>query len=306
MCRLILKVLLVVMMVASIPTVFASEQDLAGIVTAVQASESRIQDMSIEYTCIRKPFGRSDVPNDGYPGWWKQQSGTLTVKGDKVKLERSYFDSVTAKPLKQVLAYGGALTLNSCTTADSNDIGCCAEGRTHNFSSWFNPILALSVTGGKSFSAELLQMDAVLKPETANVNGVTCQVIELYRKTAKGTNLRSFKVYVDPSKDWAIRKVEKYWNNFKCLEKVMEIKEYTTTGGVLIPSKATYIEYERPHGKKTSTPVVEQELQVTNIKLNQQVPDSAFAVVFSPGTKVWNDILRMSYVIPDGSQMLPE
>ena len=142
-------------------------------------------------------------------------------------------------------------------------------------------------------------MDAELQEGSFTINEVSCKLVKLYKKTPKGTILRSFNVYLDPSSNYAPIKIEKYWYNFQCLERVVEVEELTEVGGVYIPQKAVCVIYNRPHGSQTSNAVTQQELTVSSIELNQGIADSVFEPTFAPGTKVWDSTLEVKYTVPE-------
>lgn len=293
----------------SIPTTAsAGEPTLQSIVTAVGNSESKIQDLKIEYTCIRKPYGVSKdwqpTGKEKYPGWWKQETGVLQQKGNKVRLDRTYYQTTSATTqLEKTLRYNGSTTSSSATKSHGANQGILSAGRSHGFRKWFNPILTLSATGDSKLSSELNRANTEFVAGTYDVGGVSCELVKLYNKTPKGTILRSFNVYLDPDSNYAPRKIEKYWYNFKCLERVVEVKEVTKVGDVYVPTKAVCVTYVRPHNSLSSNPVTIQELNVTNIGINDSIADTDFELSFGQGDRVWNSILELNYVLPDSLEL---
>ena len=292
-------------LIMSIPTTASAEEPtLQSIVTEVSNAENSIQDIKIEYTCIRKPYGVDPnwqpSANERYPGWWKQETGVWQQKGDKIRLDRTYYKTTSAtEQIEESTAYNGTNTKYIEPVTKSLTLGKVNSGRWHGFRKWFNPVLALSATGDTKLSSELANMDAEIQEGSYTINRVSCKLVKLYKKTPKGTILRSFNVYLDPSSNYAPIKVEEYWNNFQCLERTVEVKELTKVGDVYVPTKAICITYNRPHASQTSNAVTQQELTTTNIKVNQGISDSAFELSFAPGTKVWDDTIAIKYIVPE-------
>lgn len=277
------------------------------VITAVKNAENAIQDLKIEYTCIRRPCGSKgrkltkdeQAKVDKYPGWYKQETGVLQQNGSKLRLDWTYYRSSVTKPRQQSIAYDGSKTLRSESRPDSSVQGVLSAGRSHNFRRWFNPVLTLSATGDNKLSDELGSKDADLAVEDHDVKGAACRLIKLYKENRKGNIVRSFNVYLDPDKNYAIRKVEKYWDEFLCLEQTVEVEEFTKAGGVYVPSKAVCVTYNRPRGSLTSEPVYEQELNVTGITLNKGIEVSVFELKFKAGARVWNSILEIGYTVKE-------
>lgn len=278
--------------------VMAAEATLENIITSVKNNEKQIQDLKIEYTCVRKPFGVDEswsVDNEKYPGFFMPETGVLTIQGDKVKLERTYYESTsTSKQLQETISYDGSTTASVSTTSWGKNLGVVSAGRSHRIRHRFNPVLALSATGDFELSEELTNMDAKLAG-TYEVDGVSCILVKLFKITDAGTVLRSYNVFLDTNRNYAPHKIEKYWYNFQCLEKVVEIKEFTKIGDAFVPSKITYTNHVRPRGSKTSKASTVQELNVTNISINESIDGSRFDLTFGPDTRVWDDILNLKY-----------
>jgi len=295
-----LMILCIALLTSSTANAGDSLQD---IISAVSTSESAIDDIKIEYTCIRKPYGADPnwqpSANERYPGWWKQETGTWQQKGDKIRLDRTYYKTTSATTqVEESTTYDGTGTKHSESFAEILN-GLVTAGRWHGFRKWFNPVLALSATGDTKLGSELANMNAEIQEGSYTINRVSCKLVKLYKKTPKGTILRSFNVYLDPSSNYAPIKVEEYWNNFQCLERTVEVKELTKVGDVYVPTKAICITYNRPHASQTSNAVTQQELTTTNIKVNQGISDSAFELSFAPGTKVWDDTIAIKYIVPE-------
>ncbi len=281
-------------------TASAGDPTLANIASAVENTENAIQDLKIEYTCIRRPFGADEnwqpSANERYPGWYKPETGVFIQKGNKIKLKRLLYPTTSAtKQVEDIISYDGEITRHQ---VHSPDIGLITSGRWHGLRRWFNPILTLSASGEKKLSQEIADVETELVAGLHNVNGKSCRLLKMYRKTATDTTLCSFNVYVDPNSGYAPVKIEKYIKDFQCLEQTVEIKEFTKSGNVYIPSKAKFVAYNLPRGSKVSVPVYEQELTVTNIDINEGVEDSVFDLTFAPGTRVWNGVAKFSFVVP--------
>jgi hypothetical protein len=143
-------------------------------------------------------------------------------------------------------------------------------------------------------------MDAEVVPGLVKSGEVDCQLVRLLVKTPKGTILRSFNVYLDPARGYAMIKAEKYWDNFVCLERVVEVTELTAFGGVYLPSRAKCTTYDRPDGKMpTSAAVSEQELTVTHTALNAGVGPSQFNLAFAPGVRVTDSTVGVTYTVSE-------
>ena len=290
-------------LIMSIPaTASAEEPTLQSIITQISNAENSIQDLKIEYTCIRKPYGSKDrdltpdeqAKKERYPGWYKEETGAWQQKGNKVRLDRTHYRSTSAtKQIEESTVYNGTITKHS-----ESQLGLINSGRWHGLRTWFNPVLTLSATGDMKLSDELANMDAEFQEGSYTIDGVSCKLVKLYKKGNGGKLLRSFNVYLDPSSNYAPRKIEKYWYNFQCLERVVEVKELTKVGSVYVASKATCVTYDRPRGSKSSNPISEQELTVANIDVNQGIADSTFELSFRPGTKIWDDVVKIKYDIP--------
>lgn len=286
----------------------ADAPNLAAIASAAESSESAIQDLKIEYTCLRIPYGSKGrnltraekAKMDKYPGWYKQETGVWIQKGDMIKLERTYYFSTSrTDEITKTMCYDGSVTKTREHSETRPDLGVISKGRSHSFRRWFNPLLTLSATGDKNLSVELGDIDTELVSGSHEVKGKSCQLVKVYKNKTPTSCLRSYKVYLDPKSDYAPIKIEKYWNNFRCLEQTVEVTELTEVGDVYLASKARCVRYNKPSGSDKSYPVGELELTVTNIELNEGVDDSEFELTFLPGTKVWNDILAVGYKIPE-------
>lgn len=280
---------------------------LAEIASNVESSESAIQDLKIEYTCLRIPYGSKGrkltraekAKMDKFPGWYKQETGVWIQKGDKIKLERTYYFSTSATvQITKTTCYDGFATKAREHSETRPDLGVISKGRSHSFRSWFNPLLTFSATGDKNLSRELGDIDTELVSGSHEVKGKSCQLVKVYKNKTPTSCLRSYKVYLDPKSNYAPVKIEKYWNNFRCLEQTVEVTELTKVDDVYIATKARYVNYDKPAHSDKSYPVSEQELTVTNVELNEGVADSEFELDFFPGTSVWNDILAIGYKIP--------
>ncbi len=285
----------------------ADAPNLAEIASAVENSESAIQDLKIEYTCLRIPYGSKGrkltraekAKMDKYPGWYKQETGVWIQKGDKIKLERTYnFSASENVQITKTTCYDGSVTKVREHSESRPDLGLISKGRSHSFRRWFNPLLTFSATGDKNLSQELGDIDTELVSGSHEVKGKSCQLVKVYKNKTPTSCLRSYKVYLDPKSNCAPVKIEKYWNNFRCLEQTVEVTELTKVGDIYLATKARCVRYNKPAGSDNSYPVGEQELTVTNIELNEGVDDSEFELNFLPGTRIWNDILAVGYKIP--------
>jgi hypothetical protein len=142
-------------------------------------------------------------------------------------------------------------------------------------------------------------MGAELEKDPCTVDGVSCQAIRLYKRLPSGTVLRSFKVYLDPARDYAVIRVEKYWYEFQCLERTVDVEELATVKGVYVATKAKCTTYRRPDNSTTSQPLYEKVLTATNVQVNSGISDSAFALDFPVGTRVWDSTLQIVYQVPE-------
>lgn len=285
----------------------ADAPNLVSIASSVESSESTIQDLKIEYTCLRIPYGSKGrdltraekAKMDKYPGWYKQETGVWIQKGDKIKLERNYYFSASeTDEITKTMCYDGLVTKAREHSETRPDLGVISKGRSHSFRRWFNPLLTFSATGDKNLSQELGDIDTELVSGSHEVKGKSCQLVKVYKNKTPTSCLRSYKVYLDPKSNYAPVKIEKYWNNFRCLEQTVEVTELTKVGNIYLATKALYVNYNKPSRSDKSYPVSEQELTVTNIELNEGVADSEFELTFYPGTRVWNDIVAVGYKIP--------
>jgi hypothetical protein len=282
----------------------ADDVTLSTIITAVQTQESAIQDLKIEYTAVRKPYGVDEnwtvEQETHYPGFYMPESGVLTLKGNKIKLARTYYDTTSrVDQVTETIVYNGANTRSLLHSGRGPDFGVVSAGRWHGLRRWFNPLLAMSASGDMGLSAELATRDTEIGG-LVTVNNVECRLVKLYKKTPSGAVLRSYKVYLDPARNYALIKAEKYWNNFVCLENVVEVTQLTHVGNVYVPTKATCVRYNRPSGKSpTSNAVDTAELTATAATLNAGVSDSVFDLAFEPGTKVRDSVLGFSYIIDE-------
>ncbi len=286
----------------------ADATNLAEIASAAESSESAIQDLKIEYTCLRIPYGSKGrkltraekAKMDKFPGWYKQETGVWIQKGDKIKLERTYYFSTSETiQITKTKCYDGSVTKAREHSESRPDLGSITKGRSHSFRVWFNPLLTFSATGDKNLSQELGDIDTELVSGSHKVNGKSCQLVKVYKNKTPTSCLRSYKVYLDPKSNYAPVKVEKYWDNFRCLEHTVEATELTKVGDIYVATKARYVNYNKPAGSDKSYPVSEQELIVTKVELNEGVADSEFELKFFPGTRVWNAILELGYIVPE-------
>ena len=293
-------------------TVKPTDSTLQEIINVVKKTEDAIKDLSIEYTCVRIPYGskgRDLTPEeqakmDKYPGWYKPETGTWRIKGDKIMLDRTFYHSQSdAKPLRHSISYDGKNTHILTEGLDGSSPGLISPERSHNFRTFFNPIRTLTATGDKKLSGELSSMDAELASGDYEVGGVPCKMVKLYQRhpNKKDFILRTYRLYLDPKVNYAPRKTERYWYDFECLENTVEVKEFTTVNGINVPSKAICISYNRPDVTKDSIPVSEQELNATGIKVNQDggIADSVFDLKFAVGTKVWDERFEVNYTIKE-------
>lgn len=285
----------------------ADAPNLSAIASAAESSESAIQDLKIEYTCLRIPYdskGRDltraeKAKMDKFPGWYKQETGVWIQKGDKIKLERTYYFSASATDeITKTKCYDGSVTKAREHSETRPDLGVITKGRSHSFRRWFNPLLTFSATGDKNLSQELGDIDTELVSGSHEVKGKSCQLVKVYKNKTPASCLRSYKVYLDPKSNYAPVKIEKYWNNFRCLEHTVEVTELTKVDDIYIATKARCVRYNKPSGSDKSYPVGEQELTVTNVEFNEGVADSEFELEFFPGTRVWNAILELGYIVP--------
>ncbi|MHC4154681.1 MAG: hypothetical protein ACYST6_07135 [Planctomycetota bacterium] len=285
---------------------------LLRIIEAVKETEDRIKDLRIEYTCTRRPCGVQEdwtpSADEEYPGRYKLETGVWTQKGEKVRLNRTYFDPTsTTKQIYLSLAYNGADTKRLEDRPEGPDFGLISAGRSHKFRTRFNPLLSFAATGDKKLSEELTAMDAELADGLHDVSDAACNLVRLYKKSSSGKRiLRTFNVYLDPHQNYAVRKVEKYWYDFLCPERTVEVKEFTTIDGVPLASKVACVTYQRPHRSDTSYPLFEQQLDITSIQLNQGIQDSEFEIAFGKNVKVWDDVFKLRYstsgTVPDQVQ----
>ena len=280
----------------------ASGPTLQSITTAVTDAEKAIQDIRIEFSCVATPLGEdSDAIKAKYPGRYKPATGVYTKKGDKERLEYlTYAPSSDTDKVPRTIVHDGSNTKLLTEKPDDRKVAKVSAGRWHALRSSFylNPVLTVSANGDKPLSAELATMDAELVDGTHDVGEISCRLVKLYKKSAKGTILRSFKVYLDPASGYAPVKVETYWYNFLCLERTIEVLETSTVNGVRVATTAKLTSYARPHKSKTSFPLYEKVLTATDVQVNQGVADSTFTLTFPPGTRVWDSTLELIYEIP--------
>ncbi len=283
---------------------------LKSIVSKIDAAEKGINNLTIEYSCVRTPCKgpRGLTPEVTqtvvkYPGFFFTETGVYVQKGNHVRLDRTYRDAVsTDQQITETIAFNGqsTRTLQDTPRAKVAKQGVVSAGRWHGLRNFFNPVLMLSATGDQKLHKELSSMGAELVPELEAVDGVPCQVVKLYKKAPSGAVLRSFKVYLDPAQDYAMVKAEKYWFNFQCLERAVQIREFTQAGNSRIPSKASCITYIRDSKSKTSYPAYEQVLTATVVDKDKKVDDAAFNLNYTKGVRVWDDIVKMGYMVaPD-------
>ncbi len=279
-------------------TAFAEDPTLQDIKASVANAENAIQDIKIEYTCVRSPLGEDSAAKKlEHPGHYKPETGVYIKKGSKERLERSpYYARSTTERFEQTISCDGSVT-RCLLDARGRKRALLGGGRWHGLRKWFNPVLTFSANGDKKLSEELSTMDAQLVAGLHDVSGTSCRLVKLYKNTGGETPLRSFNVYLDPARNYALVKVEKYWYDFQCLERTVEIQEFTKIGNTYIPAKAKCVTYNRPHKSQTTIAVCEQELTVNSIKLNEGIEDSTFVLTFPYGTKIWDNTLRMSYEI---------
>jgi len=282
------------------------DPELRKIIEAVRKFEDSIKDLRIEYTCLRKRWPEltpemRDLVDKWHPGWFKPETGVWTQKGDKVRLDWNFYRTSEDQPWQESIAYNGSLTFQSSSEPGQPepDHGLICAGRWHGIRKWFNPVLTLSATGDKKLSGDLLRPETALEFGDYDINGDSCKLIKLYTTNNKGRIVRSFNVYLDPKRDYTIRKVEKYWDDFLCLEQTVEIKEFIEFEGIELPAKAVCVNYVRPRASDTSYPTCEQQLIATDVKVNQGIDDSAFDIRFKVGTIVSNDMLGQAYTITE-------
>ncbi len=279
----------------------AADTSLSDIAAAVRGRESALQNVTIQYVCTNSgKYGSSCLDDrESFPGMYMPESGVLTLNNGKMKLERTYYErgSVT-KTIKQTIAFDGTKTVRLTEDAPHGH-GLVGTGRWYGgFGLSFNPLVTLSATGEQALSDELSAMN----PEPAGeelVNGVPCKVFKLYlHRDNDGAINRTFKLYVDPGHNGALVKVEKYYDNFACLRKTMEVKELVQVSGVYLASKAVLTDYNRPDAiAPVSYPTWETEMVVTGVTFNQAVAESAFRVAFPAGALVNDGILNKLYTV---------
>jgi len=281
------------------PVVASEKPTIEQIVAAVKNAENSVQDLTVEYTATMRPYGSKgrDLTTDEqkvvdkFPGRYKTQSGVFTIKGDKMRLEYlAYPGESTEKQYSNVLTYDGQTTINQNGRYNT---GLVTAGLSHHFRLAVNPWRAVTVGGDMKLSKELEKMNPEVISELEEVNGTPCQVVKLYKKNA-GRVMRSYKVYLDPSSNYAVKKIEKFWYSFKRPETVMEVNEFSkVSSNVYFPSKVLLVY----HDQSSSKPTHECEIDITKISVDKNVSDSVFTQSFWPGARVWDDILKMNVKI---------
>lgn len=284
--------------------------ELEKIAATIEQAEDRIEDLHLEYTCTRQPAGsegreltEAEQEEMGrYPGWYKPEIGVYQIKGGMIRIDRTRYETTsTDETIDEtiVLDQYGTKVITEVPDSRTPHQAMVIPNRWHGLRNFFNPVLTSTSTGDFKLSEEIRGMDAELLPDQAVVNGVNCQVIKLTKRADSGAALRTFKVYLDPARDYSMVKSEKYWYDLQCLERVVEIKDYQEIDGVYIPTHAVNTNYNRPRNSKTSYPSNEQVLTVQQTNLNHGMANTNFAVDFAEGTKVQDGLLHMSYTIPD-------
>jgi len=284
-------------------TTLAEGPTLQDITAAVTKAESAVQDLRIEFTCVGKPLGQdSESLMSMYPGNCKPSTCVYVKKGDKERLDKlSYEPTSETEQRNATISFGGTRTHALRQIGADQHIGQVMEGRWHAMRSvdYLNPTLTRSAQGDLPLSKELSTMGAELEKDPCTVDGVSCQAIRLYKRLPSGTVLRSFKVYLDPARDYAVIRVEKYWYEFQCLERTVDVEELATVKGVYVATKAKCTTYRRPDNSTTSQPLYEKVLTATNVQVNSGISDSAFALDFPVGTRVWDSTLQIVYQVPE-------
>jgi outer membrane lipoprotein-sorting protein len=275
------------------PMMASGAPTIEEIATAVKNAEDSVQDLTIEYTAVRRPYGSKgrDLTAaeqkrvNKYPGKYKASTGVFKIKGDKIRLDRTLYRSTsTTKTITDTIAYDGQTTVSQSTRIDN---GLVTAGLWHGFRAFINPWRALTVRGVMKLSEELKNMGANILPDLEEVNGTSCRVVKLYRKVG-ATVRRSYKAYLDPARNYAVVRVEEYWYDFEELSSVMQVNSFTRVNSLYIPEKALVVRYHKSNGK----PHLEYEMEVTNISSNQNVSDSVFSPNFPVGTRVWHEALK--------------
>ena len=285
-------------------TASAAEPTLQDVITAAKNAENAVQNIKIEYSVVGNPLGQDSAAKKlAHPERYKPATCVYFKKGNKERLEQvGYHASSPAEAARSTICYNGSITLY-LESKDKN-LGKVSAGRWHRLRTAFNPVSTFTIAGDKKLSEELSTMSAELVAGLHNVGGVSCRLVKVYKKTPKGTILRSYKAYLDPARNYAPVKVEKYWFNFLCLERTVETQQFTKVGSTYVASKAKCTVYNRPHKSSTSNAVLEIALTATSVKVNQGISDSTFELTFPPETRVWDDITRITYTIP--TPELPE
>jgi hypothetical protein len=300
--RLLIAMLCGVIFASS--SAFAEETvTLDQIVKAVRQNETQLKDCQISYTTTCKPYNadsrqltKAEVDKMArYPGHYLPEEGVLKIKGEQIKLVcYPYMATSKVKKGEHILAYDGDIVRGE-TKEDKT--GVVAKGRTHMFRFSFNPLLVYSATGDMSLSEELQTMKAELVAGLIDVDKTPCQVVKLYKMADNNFIVRSFKVYLDPARNFSLLKVEKFWFDFQCLERTMTVTGFTAGDGVYTPVKASQVRYARSYKTKTSQPVTERQLtvQATNSKAINS--DDEFVLTYAPETTVWDDIIKESFKV---------
>jgi hypothetical protein len=235
---------------------------------------------------------------DRAPGRYKPETGTWTIKGNKISLDRMVYQPRSdTKQLRRSISYDGKNTRILMESSDGSLPGLVIPGRSHRFRTFFNPVLTLTAVGDKKLSAELGSYESELDKEFHMVGDVRCNLVRLYKKNNKGNIAESYKLYLDPERNYALVRTEKYYKNFMCLSSVNEVKKFTTINDILIPAEASCVTYNITETGKDSAPVSERTLLVTNTKLNQPggIDDTDYDLKFPEGTKVWDERFKVRY-----------